>query len=305
MAESGIYEIVNRVNGKRYVGSAVNLAHRWRQHRCELAKGRHNPILQNAWNKYGGEAFEFRVIEHVSEPTKLIEREQHFIDCLLPQYNCAKVAGSKLGVKPGKETLAKIAKASKRMWESEGYRQKMSDAHKGRKPTDEQRAKISAALKGRKQSEEHRVKTAERNVTRNRSDEHRALMSTFWKGRAKTPHQIAKMAETKRGSKLSEDHKSKVSSSLKRAYDSGDRVQIISPETRAKISATLKGRTLSIEHVEKMRGRKQSAATIKKRSEALKRAWAEGRHPRSKKARSGESAHEPRLLNHRGEKPRR
>ena len=32
---SGIYQIRNLVNGKRYVGSAVNLRARWRQHTCE------------------------------------------------------------------------------------------------------------------------------------------------------------------------------------------------------------------------------------------------------------------------------
>lgn len=54
MAESGIYEIVNLVNKKRYVGSAINLRVRWRQHRSALIRGDHaNTLLRRAWNKHG------------------------------------------------------------------------------------------------------------------------------------------------------------------------------------------------------------------------------------------------------------
>lgn len=33
---SGIYQIINTVNGKRYIGSAVNLGKRWINHRVGL-----------------------------------------------------------------------------------------------------------------------------------------------------------------------------------------------------------------------------------------------------------------------------
>ena len=45
--QSGIYEILNTVNGKRYIGSAVNLAKRWKEHRTGLNRKDHaNQILQ-------------------------------------------------------------------------------------------------------------------------------------------------------------------------------------------------------------------------------------------------------------------
>ena len=113
MAESGIYQIANIVNGKRYIGSAVNIAQRWRQHRCELRKGRHNPILQNAWRKYGPEAFSFSTLEVVEDVKDLIAREQHYIDCLRPEYNAVKVAGSNLGLKLSEEARSRIGKASR------------------------------------------------------------------------------------------------------------------------------------------------------------------------------------------------
>jgi len=278
MADSGIYEILNLRNGKRYVGSAVNLAHRWRQHQCELRKGRHNPHLQNAWNKHGADAFEFRVLELVPDKSRLIEREQHYIDTLCPEYNVAKVAGSNFGVKWSCETLARMAVASKRTWGCPEHRRKMSEAHKGQKSTPESRAKASAKLRGRKLAPEHAATIAAHNADRNRSDEHRAKVSAYWKGRPKTPEQIAKMAETKRGrpahnkgKPMSPEQKAKQSASLKQRYvddphlrskvSERTREAMRRPEILAKLSAAAKGRTHSEETRQKM-------------SEGHKRAWA-------------------------------
>ena len=67
---SGIYAIVNTVNGKRYVGSAKRFRTRWNAHRAALNKGlHHSRHLQSAWNKYGAEAFVFTIIEFCEQPT--------------------------------------------------------------------------------------------------------------------------------------------------------------------------------------------------------------------------------------------
>lgn len=60
---SGIYEIVNLENGKRYIGSAQNILRRWKHHRFLLANGRHcSRYMQASWKKYGEDKFEFRVL---------------------------------------------------------------------------------------------------------------------------------------------------------------------------------------------------------------------------------------------------
>lgn len=38
---SGIYLITNTVNGKQYIGSAVNILRRWDEHRCRLNEWSH------------------------------------------------------------------------------------------------------------------------------------------------------------------------------------------------------------------------------------------------------------------------
>src|ERR1039458_7042882 len=81
MKQSGIYRIRNIVNGMLYIGSAINFTRRWWQHRQELRDNiHHSPRLQNSWNKYGAEAFEFGIIELVLDRNQLMEREQFWLD---------------------------------------------------------------------------------------------------------------------------------------------------------------------------------------------------------------------------------
>lgn len=93
---SGIYTIT-APSGSQYVGSAVNLAARWRQHRHELNRGRHfNRGLQRAYKKYGLERLQFEPLL-VCRREDLIYFEQRAIDRLKPRYNACQVAGSQLG----------------------------------------------------------------------------------------------------------------------------------------------------------------------------------------------------------------
>ena len=74
MKKSGIYRIVNKINGRVYVGSAVNLISRKMDHWKTLRAHRHrNRFLQRAWDKYGEENFDFVVIEYVADEGRLIE----------------------------------------------------------------------------------------------------------------------------------------------------------------------------------------------------------------------------------------
>lgn len=80
---TGIYKIINKTNGKYYVGSSTRLddAHgRWYKHKHKLVKNKHvNSHLQSAWNKYGADNFEFITIEEVPE-NKLLETEQEYLN---------------------------------------------------------------------------------------------------------------------------------------------------------------------------------------------------------------------------------
>ena len=56
--KSGIYKILNKSNGKCYIGSSCNLNKRKYQHFNSLMKNKHyNLYLQKSFNKYGKDNF--------------------------------------------------------------------------------------------------------------------------------------------------------------------------------------------------------------------------------------------------------
>lgn len=197
---SGIYQIENKTNGHKYIGSAVNISKRWRYHLQSLRRGNHHSIyLQRAFNEYGENNFAFSLLLECS-PEDLIKNEQRFIDSMNPVYNLCKVAGSPLGYKHTEETRRKVGLASAgnkfaqghkhtQEWkrlnalrmignkhslgvkQSEETRQKKSAANKGKhlgskpwlgkKHTEETKKKMSATNKGKPKSEEARKHMSE------------------------------------------------------------------------------------------------------------------------------------------------
>ena len=110
---SGVYQIRNAINDKIYIGSAVNIQKRWREHISALKKNKHHSrYLQRSWNKYGEKNFEFVILEEC-EPVKetLLEREQFYLDTLSSEYNISPTAGSRLGAISSEETCKKISLA--------------------------------------------------------------------------------------------------------------------------------------------------------------------------------------------------
>ncbi len=132
-AISGIYRIVNQVNRKYYIGSAVSIQQRFTQHRRLLRQNQHfNSHLQAAWNKYGESSFTFETIETVPKEL-LLKAEQYWIDlCSVNNtklgYNKRLQASTNLGVKASAET-----------------KKKLSAAHMGHKRSAAAQAKISQA----------------------------------------------------------------------------------------------------------------------------------------------------------------
>jgi group I intron endonuclease len=158
----GIYAIRNLTNGKVYVGSAINIAARWKLHRTNLRGGKHHSKpLQRSWDKYGLGSFVFEVLE-LCPSDALVKREQHWMDCLRALaaqdgYNVAPNAGSILGIKRSAETRAKLSKAREGFIFRPEHIAAMVAGWRNRAPaTPETRAKISATTKGRVKSPEER-----------------------------------------------------------------------------------------------------------------------------------------------------
>lgn len=82
---SGIYMIINKINGKKYIGLSNNMKRRKYEH---FAPHRANSKMHisKAITKYGRDKFEFITLENCTVD-KLAEREQYWIKLYKPEYN--------------------------------------------------------------------------------------------------------------------------------------------------------------------------------------------------------------------------
>jgi group I intron endonuclease len=198
----GIYMIINKVNGKFYIGSTNNLRKRKREHFWALSRGNHvNDYLQKAYNKFGEKNFEFKVLEYVNNEDDLLEREQYYLDLLKPYiriigYNLCKEArgGGLIGEKNPNYQKPMSAE----------QKQKISKALKGHSVSDITREKISVARKGKYCGKNHpmygRSVSIERRMYQSRIMKQRysGENNPFY-GKKHTEEARKKMSEAKKG----------------------------------------------------------------------------------------------------------
>lgn len=184
--KSGLYWIRNLWDGKRYVGSSIDVPRRLRAHRSLLERGVHDNIhLQRAWNRDGAESFVFECVRQVVK-RNLREREQKLLDRVVGNkryYNInslADVPPDRTGQKMPREVTWRVAaklrgkpktaahkralsKARKKLWREGKYDsiipmlRKNAGNRKGKKAarpfSAEHRRKIGAA--NRERTQEH------------------------------------------------------------------------------------------------------------------------------------------------------
>lgn len=205
----GIYVFTNKITGRRYVGSSLNLGRRLRDYYSNIRMlntlQRSTMVIYLAILKYEISAFELEILEYC-DPSVVRARETYYIKSLNPEYNILRTGGSSLGYKHSIISCMKMSKAAlgrkhseetraliresallrKRSKHSEETRAKMSKAALGRKHSEETRAKLRAKLKkvglGRKLSIETRAKMSKAALGRVLSEETRARLSELRKG---------------------------------------------------------------------------------------------------------------------------
>lgn len=193
---TGLYQIENIANGKRYIGSAVHLNARWNRHKHDLRKGaHHSKKLQRAWDKYGESSFVFTILCTCLKEN-LRQYEQILLDgfdVCLNGYNIETFAGSSLGRRHSPEVRKKLSEIAKRRPPiSEETRARLSAAQRGRKQSPESIAKTRAALLGAPKSAETREKLSKALKGRKLTEEHKRKINPL--GRKHTPETIAKMS---------------------------------------------------------------------------------------------------------------
>jgi len=112
-----IYIITNKITTAIYVGSTINLSARKDKHISQLKNNKHKNIhLQNAWNKYGENQFEFVIVDRVSLEDLLIA-EQFYYDIFnkeVEMFNYSEFTDNAFrGAKHSSETKARISEKLK------------------------------------------------------------------------------------------------------------------------------------------------------------------------------------------------
>lgn len=130
-----VYEAINRVNGKRYVGATSRgLDVRRSKHLADAKSKRPGcKVFNAAIRKYGPDAFEWRIIVSLPSHEKMMEEEIRIIRETSPEYNITSGGRGIVGVKRTKEWTEKIASALR-----------------GRKLSKERVAKLRASLRPEK-----------------------------------------------------------------------------------------------------------------------------------------------------------
>jgi group I intron endonuclease len=139
--KAGVYRWTNLKNGKTYIGSSINIFSRLITYYNINYLLKNNMTIYRSILKYGYSNFSFEILEYC-DPEKAIEREQHFLDMLKPQYNILKKAGSSLGFKHSFEDIEKM---KNRIWTPE-HKEKRSEHLKRIHGSPEYKAKILEGL---------------------------------------------------------------------------------------------------------------------------------------------------------------
>ncbi len=170
----GVYSITNLVNGKRYVGSSIDIEKRWRDHKramkldsCKLTK------FVRAWRKYGEENFKFEILSLCPRKFRLFWEGayQRYYKTVEEGYNCKYENGDGSWIV------------------SEETKRKIGDSNKGKIKTAETREKLSKALKGKPVSEQTRLGLlASRGKKRKPlTESHKLALSRSKKGKKRKP----------------------------------------------------------------------------------------------------------------------
>jgi len=76
-----VYRIVNKENGKFYIGRTNNMDFRWSGHKSKLNKKKHPcKPLQKDWDIYGSNCFYIELIENIHDGIDVCEIEKYWIE---------------------------------------------------------------------------------------------------------------------------------------------------------------------------------------------------------------------------------
>jgi group I intron endonuclease len=132
-----IYKITNLENSKYYVGSSSNVKVRFRDHQRKLNTGKHaNIYLQRAWDKYGKDAFVFKVTHRYNSWVEMVAKEDEALAAHGREKYTYNIQLGSQSPRHSGETKAKIGiffKGKKRKPRAKEHCKNLSESLKGNK----------------------------------------------------------------------------------------------------------------------------------------------------------------------------
>jgi len=222
MSYGYIYRLVNKSNGKIYVGQTCDLDRRYKEYiRLPRKSGNGQNKLKNAIKKYGIESFIFECVAKTSEEM-LDEFEKYYIrtwDCISNGYNVEE--GGRNQKRMSEETKKKLYEHAKKRVGSlnPNYgkrhtfdldtRKKMSESKKGIRHSTESKQKMSNSQKGKIISEDTR-----RKISKSKKGISVVLSEDSKKSKSKK-------LSTRKQYVRTDEVKQRISDSLKKRYSEG------------------------------------------------------------------------------------
>lgn len=200
-----VYLIVNKINGKRYVGQTIHtIEQRFRDHKNDKVGSCR--LLYRAFNKHDRDNFDIKILSTCNSIDEMNHRESYYIKILKTLspngYNIRSGGGNSLHSQETKDLISAAQKGEKNHMfggtHTEEVRKKISASHIGKKRSKETCEKISLIKKeqgispflGKHHTEETRKKISEANTGsnnphfgKNLSKEHKNKISIANKGR--------------------------------------------------------------------------------------------------------------------------
>ena len=209
-----VYQIVNRLESKPYVGCILKLGKTIEQRFKEHCRGHGALYLTAAIKKYGKENFTIELLDGGNTPEQSLELEKYWIKRLSSRapngYNLTDGGDWVLGFVFSSESRQRMSRA--RIGEKNNFYGKHHNA--------ETLARIGESSKNRQQTEETRRKKSEALKGQHRSTEICKKISDSQRGKHHSIETRAKMSESKRGKKFSESHCQKIGNALRGRYKS-------------------------------------------------------------------------------------
>jgi group I intron endonuclease len=151
-----IYKIINKINGKVYIGFTSTISGRWKKHIFDTInnnkKTDSNKILHNAMRKYGIENFEYEVIYQSKDRDYTLNTMEKFF---IVEFNSHCVGGEGYNATYGGQgTFGPKTKEHRK-------KLSLSNQYLGKILPKEIKEKISLKLKGRIFSEQHLKRKSE------------------------------------------------------------------------------------------------------------------------------------------------